>query len=61
MASIQLNIPDNVATRVLDAIAANGHYRASEHGTKGQFAKARLIDWILSEIKQHEGRMLWLV
>ena len=57
MANINLAIPDNVISRVLDAFAAEFQYvRTQLPGeTKAQFAKRMTGDWIKKIVKSQEG------
>lgn len=55
MASITITIPDNVLTRVLDAIAARNGYNSATDGTKAAFAKAIVIKWVRREVIDYEA------
>ena len=60
MATMTINIPDNIATRVIDGIAYRLHYSPTlEDGspnpeTKSQFAKRKLIEHIKKLVKEAE-------
>lgn len=54
MANITLTIPDNMLNRVVDAIASEYHYDASKDGTKAQFAKKVVTDFIKRTVKESE-------
>ena len=57
MATIQINIPDSIASRVLNAFARRYGYLATfEDGTtnpqtKAEFAKSKLISFIIESVR----------
>jgi len=55
---IRINIPDEIAPRVLDALADRHGYTGKDEAghdqTKGQFAKVQITDWLKSEVLMHE-------
>lgn len=58
MANITITVPDNVANRLLDAIALEYRYTENQlqGETKAQFAKRMLIeDWAKRILKRQEG------
>lgn len=55
MADVTITIPNGVLARVLDAIAAEYNYDATQDGTKAQFAKAQIIAFVKRTIKAAEG------
>jgi hypothetical protein len=56
--NITITIPDEIAPRVLDALADRHGYtgkdEAGQAQTKGQFAKVQITDWLKSEVLMHE-------
>lgn len=61
MATISINIPDPVAQRVTDGICGAFNYALSIEGvqnppTKAQFAKAQVIDFIKTTVKNYEAK-----
>lgn len=59
MATITLTIPDAVAPRVLDAIAARYAFTGFEPDgvtpqTKATFARLQLLRWLKNEVLEHE-------
>lgn len=56
MATITLNIPDAVISRVLDAIAAQYSYSATS-GTKAAFAKKVVSNIVLNIVRDHEAQI----
>lgn len=54
MANITLNIPDNILARVVDSIASEYNYNASTDGTKGEFAKKQVIEFLKRTVRDAE-------
>lgn len=55
-------IPDAVAPRVLDAVAAMNGYQDQIDGqpnpeTKGQFARRMHREWLKNQVVEHEGNL----
>ena len=57
MASITINIPDSVVSRVLDAVAARYNWDPESGLTKAQFAKALIVNLLKDTVKMHEGNV----
>lgn len=57
MAQITITIPDGVLARVLDGIAINCGYDGQQDGTKAQFAKKIVTEFIKGNIKASESRV----
>jgi hypothetical protein len=57
MASITINIPDGVAGRVLDAVAARYNWQQDSGLTKAQFAKSIIVNLLKDTVKMHEGNV----
>jgi hypothetical protein len=55
MAQIQIQIPDAVLPRVLDAFAAVYGWKADSGQTKAQFARAQLVALIRYVVATHEA------
>jgi len=56
MANITISIPDAVAARVLDAMAARYNWTAESGLTKAQFAKSVFVRLLKETVKMHEGQ-----
>lgn len=56
MAQITLNIPDAMMPRVIDALAARGHWTDTTGPPKGAYAKQVLADWLKEETMRYERR-----
>jgi len=54
MAKIDINIPDAVLPRVLDAFAAAYGYNAEKDGTKAEFAKAQVVRFVMEIVRANE-------
>lgn len=54
MAQITLTIPDEHIQRILDAFAAVHGYDPVNNGTKAQFARAKLRDFVKEIVVRHE-------
>lgn len=54
MASITVTVPDAVAPRVLDAVAATHGWDANTGITKAQFAKKWLADQLKDTVRNYE-------
>lgn len=57
MAQITITIPDLVASRVLDAMAARYNWTSDSGLTKAQFAKKVIMDLLKETVKMHEGNV----
>lgn len=57
MASINITIPDAVAPRVLDAMAAQYGWTAESGLTKAQFAKSIIVKMLKDVVRAHEGTL----
>lgn len=57
MANITINVPDAVAPRVLDAVAARYNWTAESGMTKAQFTKDWIMRWLKETVKMHEGQI----
>ena len=58
MAQITITIPTPVATRVLNAVCLVNGWKSEElHGTKISFAKGKLVEWIMNNVKQAEAQV----
>lgn len=57
MASINITIPDAVAPRVLDAMAARYGWTTESGMTKAQFAKDVIVRLLKETVKMHEGQL----
>lgn len=57
MATLTINIPDPIAGRVLDALAARYEWSAESGLTKAQFAKAVIIKLLKDAVRSHEGNI----
>lgn len=57
MANITINVPDVVAPRVLDAVAARYEWTAESGLTKAQFTKQVIVRWLKETVKMHEGQI----
>ena len=60
MASIQIDIPDAQANRVLDAFATRYGWTDQLGVTKAEFAKAQVAKMIRETVKQEEVRQAQL-
>ena len=56
MATITITIPDAVAVRVVDAVAARYSWTAATGLTKQQFVKSVLVNLLRESVKMHEGQ-----
>lgn len=57
MASFTITVPDAVVPRVADAVAATFAYDAERDGTKAQFTKKVLVDYLRRLVQEHEARL----
>jgi hypothetical protein len=57
MASIQLNIPDAQAQRVLDAVADRFGWTPELGVTKAAFAKQQVAEWLKRLVVEYERRV----
>lgn len=57
MANITINVPDTVAPRVLDAVAARYEWTTESGLTKAQFTKQVIVRWLKETVKMHEGQV----
>lgn len=55
MAQVTLTVPDGVKDRVFDAVAATKGYNAAQHGTKAQFTKSIITNFLKDIVKSYEG------
>lgn len=55
MAQITLTIPDEVINRVTDAFATKFGYDEEYHGTKADFTKQKLIESVMTTVKEVEA------
>lgn len=56
MAQLTLNIPDAMMPRVIDALAARGHWTDMTGTPKPAYAKQVLADWLKEETMRYERR-----
>lgn len=58
MATLTINIPDSVAARVFDSLAAKYKYTGTDANgaaqTKAQFAREQVKDWLIGEVREYE-------
>lgn len=54
--TLSITIPDAVAARVIDAIAATKGYDPASGQTKAQFAKAHLLRYLKDIVIAYEGQ-----
>lgn len=57
MANITIIIPDAVAPRVLDAVAARYGWSTGTGMTKAQFAKDIIVKLLKESVRMHEGQV----
>lgn len=57
MAQITLTIPDAAINRILDAFAIAYGYDPATDGTKAQFAKLQIRDFVKRIVLEQEGQM----
>jgi hypothetical protein len=50
-------VPDVVLPRVLDAFAGTYHYNAATDGTKAQFAKRKVADYLKGIVNSYEVQL----
>jgi hypothetical protein len=55
MATLSITIPDEVAPRVFDALAARYAYDPASGLTKAQFVRDLLKSWMRDEVRDHEA------
>lgn len=55
MATLTINIPNEVVDRVQDALCTRFGYDPLVDGTKTQFAKKQVARWIKEQVKEHEA------
>lgn len=55
MANFTITVPDAIAPRLLDAIAAKNGYQAGSGQTKAQFAQKQMKLWLRDQLEIYEA------
>lgn len=57
MATITLTIPDAIVPRVLEAFALEYSYNPETDGTKAQFTKVKIVEFLKRTVREAEGAL----